>query len=208
MRSRSAVPLLALLLVTLLAATAACGSGAEPTAATDDSEVSAPVSTPTTASPGPGATTPASPTTTPASPTIGGSTTTVRATGGVPAADGIVAVSLEEVGGIFVEGFEVGLRFEDGNGKRLGGTLWSDFIRSLDGEPSMDRWYDSVLEQVVPAGTVVVRAAASVGMGPGPSVPDIDGPLPCELTLDVPAGNRVRVEVSFTGTDQCLRQLP
>lgn len=215
MRSRRPAPfpaLLVALMVALVLATAACGSSGPPTVAADEpvgtdpprstTAVSSTGSPPSSAStvPGPG----------PVSTTTAPSTTpsTTAQQGGVPAADGVVAVRLETVGGIFIEGFEVGLRFEDGNGKRLGTALWSDFIQSLDGEPSMERWYDSVLEQVVPAGTVVVLAEANVGAGPGPSIPDVDGPLPCRLVLDVPAGNRVAVEVSFDGTDQCLRQVP
>jgi hypothetical protein len=45
---------------------------------------------------------------------------------------------------------------------------------------------------------VVVEAAVSIGIGPGPVPPDLDAPeLPCRLEVEVPGGGRVDVEVSF-----------
>jgi hypothetical protein len=121
-----------------------------------------------------------------------------------PPAEGEIAVRLEEVEGVFVEGFEVGLRFETAGGEVIASTLWSDFVSSL-GSAEMDAYYDSVLTQVVPAGAVTVRAEVNVGMGPGPSIPDLAGDLPCELPVEVGPGERVDVEVSFSGGADCLR---
>lgn len=127
------------------------------------------------------------------------------------AADGTIAVRLEEVDGVFVEGFEVGLRFETTDGEVVDATLWSDVV-TAQGSSEIDAYYDAVLEQPVPAGSVVVRAQVEVGIGPGPATPDLAGDLPCELTVEVPDGGRVEVEVSFasTGPDgtNCLRLVP
>ena len=117
---------------------------------------------------------------------------------------GTVAVHIEEVAGAFVEGFEVGLRFETADGEVIDTVLWSDFVASQDSD-SLDAYYDSVLEQEVPAGEVVVLATANVGIGPPPEVPDLDGELRCRLPVDVLAGGRVDVEVTFSGDDDCLR---
>jgi hypothetical protein len=120
------------------------------------------------------------------------------------AGSGTVAVHIEELDGVFVEGFEVGLRFETPDGEVLGSTLWSDFVQT-QGDDSLDAFYDSVLEQEVPAGSVVVLASANVGIGPPPEVPDLDGPLRCRLEVEVPDGGTVDVEVTFDDPDACLR---
>ena len=121
------------------------------------------------------------------------------------AATGTVAVHLEEVEGVFMEGFEVGLRFETPDGEVLGSTLWSDFVQSQSDEPTMEDHYTSVFEQEVPAGEIVVLAEANVGIGPPPEVPDLDGDLRCRLVVDVPDGATVDVEVTFSGDADCLR---
>jgi hypothetical protein len=120
------------------------------------------------------------------------------------AGTGTIAVHIEEVDGIFIEGFEVGLRFETPDGDVIGSSLWTDFVASL-GDDSAEAYYDSVLEQDVPAGTVTVLASANVGMGPPPEVPDLDGDLRCRLDVDVPDAGRVDVEVTFDDPDNCLR---
>lgn len=123
-------------------------------------------------------------------------------------ADGsaVVAVSIEDVDGIFTEGFEVGLRFETGDGEVIESTLWSDVVAAQD--PSTpDAFYDTVLEQPVPAGEVVVLGGATVGTGPGPSIPDLDGALPCRVELELGDGERAQVEVRFDTTDECLERV-
>ncbi len=122
---------------------------------------------------------------------------------GVGRATGVVAVSLEEVGGFFIEGFEIGLRFENATGEVIAATLWSDFVVS-QGDTSLEDFYDSILEQVVPAGELVVLATANVGMGPPPEVPDLGGDLRCRLEVVVPENGRVNVEVSFVNHENCL----
>ena len=121
--------------------------------------------------------------------------------------DGTIAVRLEEAEGIFIEGFEVGLRFTDAaSGEEIERVLWSDFVTSL-GSGDVDAFYTSVLEQPVPAGTVRVGADVNIGIGPGPEPPDLDATsLPCELDIEVPAGETVTVEVSFDdASPECLR---
>jgi hypothetical protein len=117
---------------------------------------------------------------------------------------GTVAVHIQEVDGVFVEGFEVGLRFETPDGQVIASTLWSDFIETL-GSESIDAYYDSVLEQNVPAGAVVVLASANVGIGPPPEVPDLDGDLRCRLEVEVPPAAQVDVEITFGDPVDCLR---
>ena len=109
---------------------------------------------------------------------------------------GQVRVRLEDAGGPFQEGFEVGLRFETGDGRPIAATLWSDFIAST-GRTDIDSYYHSVLNQSVPAGTVQVEAEANVGEAGGPSIPDLTGKLPCSLTVEVDPGSVVLIEVTF-----------
>jgi len=118
-------------------------------------------------------------------------------------APGQVHVRLEETTGVFIEGFEVGLRFETGAGEVIAATLWSDFVAST-GRGDLDAYDDSVLTQEVPAGAVRIAAEVNIGMGPGPSIPDLDGPLPCHVDVEVPSGGEVTVEVGFSGGDDCL----
>lgn len=99
---------------------------------------------------------------------------------------GAVAVRIEEIDGFLIEGFEVGLRFETPDGEVIASTLWTDFVQSLWVD-SIGDYYDSVLQQEVPAGTVAVLASANVGLGPPPEVPDLTGDLRCRLEVEVPS---------------------
>ena len=128
----------------------------------------------------------------------------VAAGGDESGGTGQIDVRLEETGGIFIEGFEVGLRFETLEGETLGAALWTEEFDEA-GRTDIDAYYDGVLHRTVPAGTVVVRAEANVGAGPPPSVPDLTGDLPCSVTVDVAPGQTVTLEVSFAGGDGCLR---
>ena len=121
-------------------------------------------------------------------------------------ATGLVRVRLEPVDGMFTEGFEVGLRFETAGGEVIASTHWSDFVRS-QGAQGIEAFYESVLEQEVPAGPTVVRAEVDVGAGPAPSIPDLRGDLSCRVDLDVAPGATEEVEVSFDGTDGCLHRV-
>ncbi len=117
---------------------------------------------------------------------------------------GQIDVRLEETGGIFIEGFEVGLRFETVGGETLHAAQWTEEFAEA-GRTDIDAYYDGVLSRTVPAGPVVVRAEANVGAGPPPSIPDLRGDLPCSVTVDVAPGRTVTLEVSFEGGDSCLR---
>lgn len=123
-----------------------------------------------------------------------------------PIAGGVLQVRLEEVQGIFTEGFEVGLRFEDSDGNTLGTVQWTDWVAGSNPE-SPEAYYTSVYEQPVPAGTVVVMASSNIGIGPAPEKPDVNGDLRCGLEVEVPAGGTSLVEVSFDGTADCLSQV-
>lgn len=191
----------------------ACGSDEgssadpDPNSTETSTETSAETSsTETTAAPTTEAPTTTAPTTTTTSTDAESSTTTAaEAVDENPAGQGIVTVRLQEIDGFFIEGFEIGLRFETAARDVIGATLWTDFVNST-GNTGIEAYYDSVLEQSVPAGTITVLATANVGTGPGPVIPDPNGPLDCRLTVEVPAGGQVDVEVGFDG-ENCLRQL-
>lgn len=127
--------------------------------------------------------------------------------GAADTSPGEIRVQLEEVDGAFIEGFEVGLRFETGDGELIASTLWSDFVAS-NGRTDMDAYYDSVLSQSVPAGTVRVSAEVNIRALPPPSTPDLGAELPCLLVVEVDPGAVVAVEAMFKDTPNCLRLVP
>ncbi len=124
---------------------------------------------------------------------------------GAPDDPGTIAVQLEADVCCFTEGFEVGLRIETADGVVIASTFWSDFV-AASGADSMDAYYDSVLTQEVPAGPVVVRAEVSIGAGPPPVPPDLEGDLACSLEVEVASGETVAVEVLFDEDGDCLRR--
>lgn len=108
-----------------------------------------------------------------------------------------IDVRLEPVNGIFTEGFEVGLRFETADGTEIASTLWSDAVPASNSTDVPD-FYGFVLRQPVPAGEpLVLRAEVTIGAAGGPAVPDLDGPLPCRLDLDLAEGTTAVVEVAL-----------
>lgn len=131
-------------------------------------------------------------------------TTASGADGGGGDGTGTLVIRFEETEGILVEGFEAAFRVETPDGEVLDSVLWGDHVASL-GADDPEAYYTSTYEVDVPAGQVVVRGEVNVGIGPAPEVPDVDGDLRCELTVDVPAGERVEVEATFSGESDCLR---
>lgn len=122
------------------------------------------------------------------------------------AAGGTLMIGLEEVQGFFTEGFEVGLRIEQADGTVIAAWLWSDVVEEF-GDGTARAFYETVLEESVPAGTLVVLATVNVGMGPAPEVPDLEGELDCRIKVEIPDGGEAVVEVDFSGTQDCLRQV-
>lgn len=121
----------------------------------------------------------------------------------VPTEQGVITIRLEKVDGIFIEGFEAGIRIETIEGDVLLATLWSDFV-NRQANPTFTDYYESVLEQSVQAGEIVVLATVNVGLGPAPVRPDVNGEMACRLVLEVPADGVVEVELVFSGRDNCL----
>lgn len=120
---------------------------------------------------------------------------------------GTVRVRIEPTGR-FIEGFEVGLRFETADGTVVASTLWSDFVEST-GRTDIDAYYDSVLEQAVPAGVTTVRAEVAIGPAGPPTPPDLAGDLPCSVTVDLDPDQVADVEVRFDEPDgNCLQWVP
>lgn len=116
---------------------------------------------------------------------------------------GTIAVHIEDVEGFFIEGFEVGLRFETSDGDVIASTLWTDYV-AAQGDGTLESFYDTVLEQPVPTGDIVVFASANIGAGPAPEIPDVEGDLRCRLDLTLADGERIDIEVTFADTDNCL----
>jgi hypothetical protein len=130
-------------------------------------------------------------------------TTDTEADTGGGGGTGTLAVALEPIEGVLIEGFELGVRVESADGEVLDRVVWNDFV-AAEGDGTIEAFYESVYETEVPAGTVTVLAAVSVGIGPPPEPVDPDGALNCELDVEVPAGGRVEVEVALNPEGDCL----
>lgn len=143
------------------------------------------------------------PTTTSTTPTTTPATTFAVDPNGV---NGTVAIGLQAMEGVFIEGFEIAIRVEDIDGQILYASLWTDYIEST-GDTNLRNFYDNVLTQTVPAGPIVVLATVSIGMGPGPVTPDLFGSLKCRLEVEVPAKGETRIEIAFDAQTNCLSQV-
>jgi hypothetical protein len=118
--------------------------------------------------------------------------------------EGTINVALEQTDGVFIEGFEIGLRFTTADGTVVKALLWNDFVASLD-STDINAYYDSVLEQPVPAGTITVEADVRISPGGAIVPPDLEAEeLPCSLDVEVPESGSVDVEVSFSGESGCI----
>lgn len=199
------------LLVAAMSLTSCGESPATPTATDTNSTQTTSEATGSTPVEGASTTTSSMPPTSPAETTASEESSTTEPDPGddveteAGAEAGTLKVRLAPVEGFFIEGFEVGLRFETSDGEILYTTLWTEYVRAQD-DDSIEAYYETVLSRAVPAGDIVVLATANVGLGPGPVIPDPNGTLDCRLVVAVPAAGEATVEVSFTGNGECLTQ--
>ena len=117
---------------------------------------------------------------------------------------GTVAVAIEAVDGVLIEGFELGLRIETADGEVLDEVGWNEFV-AAEGDGTTEAFYETVYEREVPAGPVTVLAQVNVGIGPPPEPVDTAGDLNCRLEVEVPEDGRVDVEVALDPAGDCLR---
>ncbi len=180
-------------------------SGPDPAVVTSPSSPASSTSSSSSSSPSSPSSSPP-PTTSPTSTvsTPPGPTTTGSGPGWEQGGNGTIALTVEEIDGYLIEGFEIGLRFETGQGDVIAALLWSEVVAATS-EGGIDAYYDTILDQPVPAGRVVVRATTNVGLGPAPVRPDPLGALRCSLAVEVAPGSTVAVEVGFDRFD-CLRR--
>lgn len=106
-----------------------------------------------------------------------------------------VEVALEVQEARFIEGFELTIRFETGDGTEIETVDWTEFVQSRpeSDPPTLDVFYESVLSQEVPAGPVKVISTMEIGMSGGPFDP-------CTTELDLAGGDAARVVLAFDGT--------
>jgi hypothetical protein len=117
---------------------------------------------------------------------------------------GTVAVAIEPVDGVLIEGFELGFRIETADGEVLDEVAWNEFV-AAEGDGTVEAFYKTVYEREVPAGTVTVLAQVNVGIGPPPEPVDPAGDLDCSVDVEVPEDTRVEVEVALDPAGDCLR---
>jgi hypothetical protein len=112
--------------------------------------------------------------------------------GAVPAGQGSLAVDLEPVEGIFIEGFDVTLEFYDSGDNLLSERTWSESVSATGtaaASDDVDPYYTHVLREPVPAGTVRLVTLVRIGLEAG-------GPQ-CETTVDVGEADVARVTLLF-----------
>ena len=112
--------------------------------------------------------------------------------GAVPADQGTLAVDLEPVEGMFVEGFDVTLQFYDSGDNLLSERTWNQSVSATGTTAAagdVDPHYTHVLREPVPAGTVRLATVMRIGLSP-------DGPR-CETTVEVGQGDVARVTLLF-----------
>lgn len=119
---------------------------------------------------------------------------------------GTISLRLEQIDGVMIEGFALGLRFTGSDGEVIEAIQWNDYVESL-GTGDLEAFYDSVLEQPVPAGTVTIEANLVQSIGGPIEPPDLEGDFPCSLDVEVPEGGTVEVEVAFSTEPDCITQL-
>ena len=115
--------------------------------------------------------------------------------GAVPAGQGTLAVDVEPVEGMFVEGFDVTLQFYAGD-NLLSERTWNESVSATGATAAagdVDPHYTHVLDEPIPAGAIRLVTVMRIGMSP-------DGPQ-CETTVDVGDGDVARVTLLFEPDD-------
>jgi hypothetical protein len=107
--------------------------------------------------------------------------------------DATLAVDLEPLEGVLVEGFDVTLQFYGPDDELIAEREWSEVAADA---PGPDGYYTYVLREPVPAGPV--RLVSFMRISPGGAVPPPSGPG-CETDVDVAAGDTARVTLLFQG---------
>jgi hypothetical protein len=105
-----------------------------------------------------------------------------------------LAVDMEPIEFVFIEGFDVTMRFYGPDGDLVAEREWSDAVAAGGPSDDLDDYYDFVLRQVVPAGTV--RLVTWVRLSEGGPIGPPAGPG-CETVLDVAADDTARVTLLF-----------
>jgi len=110
---------------------------------------------------------------------------------------GSLAVDLEPVEGMFIEGFDVTLQFYDAGDNLLAERTWSESASATGTTAAagdVDPYYTHVLREPVPSGTN--RLVTTMRINPDP-----EGP-PCETTVDVGQADVARVTLLFAPDEQ------
>jgi hypothetical protein len=111
------------------------------------------------------------------------------------AGEGTLAVGLEPTEGIFVEGFDVTLRFFGADDELIAEREWSE-IAAEAGGADPNGYYTYVHSEPVPAGPV--KLVSYMRISPGGAIPPPQDPG-CETSVDVADGDTVRVTLLFNG---------
>jgi hypothetical protein len=105
--------------------------------------------------------------------------------------EGVLAVDLEPVDGVLIEGFALTLHYIDAEGNQVGEAEWSETVPPGS---TIDDHYRHVHDQEVPAGAVTLRSW--MRLSPGGPLPPASGPG-CATPVNVGADDRARVTVLF-----------
>jgi hypothetical protein len=115
---------------------------------------------------------------------------------GAGADEGTLAVNLEPTDGVFIEGFDVTLRYYDVGGVEVESVEWHETVPP---NANAEQWYRHVHRQEVPAGAVTLKSWMRIS--PGGPIPPPSGPG-CTTPVLVGADDQVRVTLLFTNDPQ------
>jgi hypothetical protein len=110
------------------------------------------------------------------------------------AGDATLAVDLERIEGIMIEGFDVTLKFYGPDDELISEREWSQVVPDGGGDPQA--FYDYVLNEPVPAGQV--KRVSYMRISPGGAIPPPQEPG-CETTVDIADGDTARITLLFQG---------
>ncbi len=116
--------------------------------------------------------------------------------GGDAAASGeaTLAVDLERIESVMVEGFDVTLKFYGPDDELISEKDWSEVVPDSGGD--IDAFYEFRLDEPVPAGEV--KLVSYMRISPGGAIPPPQEPG-CETTVDIADGDTARITLLFQG---------
>jgi hypothetical protein len=114
--------------------------------------------------------------------------------GTTPDGDATLAVDLERIDGVMIEGFDVTLKFYDDENELIAEKDWTEVVPDSGGD--INAFYEYRLDQPVPAGQT--KLVSYMRISPGGAIPPPQEPG-CETAVDIAPGDTARITLLFQG---------